>query len=308
MSIQTVEVVAVELREAKNGKPMWTCTVDNADVAKVNLFDVDSLLRANGYTMLADMEQGQTIYWLTTPFKIDVVKSGKWYNLHRLHKREDGVNPEPPLVSSVNIPRLSATEQISMIMEYAKTNPHEVVVWDSETTGVTAYAEIISLGGVYLDSGDSTFGPSGDLFIRPRNMAAVDKTSHVHGITSNDLEDKSDFSYWYQSVRKLLHGKVWVIYNAPYDVRMLDIECANYGLPPIVPLFVVDAMELYGKYVSNWLQGRNGWRSYKLTDAVKALGLTVNDAHNAYADSIMTRDLLLAMFTSVEPTLSEETA
>lgn len=279
-------IVVVERAQTKTGGPMWRCQTE--DGKNVNVFADDygkDPFGKVGYGELSAMQIGEVLHWSNCPINVILVQNGQWYNLKAIEARPDGVSPDPELTSSINIPRLSAIQQAQYLMQIEGT---DVVVWDSETTGLGDSDEIVSIAAVTLSGGEIVFD-EGNIFICPMPPEKVDKAAHIHGITSEFLQGKPHFVNVYERLRNALHGKIWVAYNVSFDWRMLDLMCARYNCDPIVPAIVIDAMDIVTRYNSDWTTGRANASKIKLVDAAELLGVIVQDAHNALGDCVMTR-------------------
>ncbi len=161
-----------------------------------------------------------------------------------------------------------------------------IAVFDLETTGVdTDTSRIVSACIAILD-------PNGDLVDRwdwladpgieiPAGAAAV------HGITTERAramgrEAKIVVAEIAQSLRMIFGmGIPLVVYNAPYDLTLLDRECRRHDLDPILrPGPVIDPLVI-DKAVDRY---RKGKRTLEATAAL--YGVALDDAHDAGSDAI----------------------
>jgi DNA polymerase III epsilon subunit-like protein/8-oxo-dGTP pyrophosphatase MutT (NUDIX family) len=168
-------------------------------------------------------------------------------------------------------------------------------VFDLETTGVDVdTARIVSACVAILD-------PDGSVVARWDWLAdpGIDipaGASAVHGITTERaralgrpaLQVVNEIS---QSLRVLFAlGVPLVVYNAPYDLTLLDRECRRYGLEPLEAAApVIDPLVL-DKVVDRF---RKGKRTLEVTAALYAVEL--DDAHDAGADAIAAGRVALAL-------------
>ncbi|MCU1439753.1 MAG: hypothetical protein JWP85_750 [Rhodoglobus sp.] len=161
-----------------------------------------------------------------------------------------------------------------------------LAVFDLETTGVdTETARIVSACIALLDV-------DGDVIARwdwladpgieiPHGAAAV------HGITTERARALGRLSAHVvaeiaQSLRMVFGlGMPLVVYNAPYDLTLLDRECRRHGLPalesaaPVIDPLVIDkAVDRY----------RKGKRTLEVTASL--YGIPLDDAHDAGSDAI----------------------
>lgn len=86
-------------------------------------------------------------------------------------------------------------------------------------------------------------------------------------------------------VQALYEGRPLVIYNAPYDLTLLDRECRRHGIEPLgaarVPLRVIDPLVL--DRATSYRKG-----SRKLVDVARHHGVTLteDDAHTSAGDCL----------------------
>jgi DNA polymerase III subunit epsilon len=162
---------------------------------------------------------------------------------------------------------------------------HALGVFDLETTGVdvetarivTAHVGLIDMTGRSIVEGAWLADPGVEI---PEGAAAV------HGITTERA--RADGRPSGEVVAEIIaaieavfaRGIPLVIYNAPYDLTVLDREAKRHGLAsPVIgnvvdPLVIDKALDTY----------RKGKRT--LEAASELYGVTLSDAHDAAADAI----------------------
>jgi DNA polymerase-3 subunit epsilon len=69
----------------------------------------------------------------------------------------------------------------------------------------------------------------------------------VHGLTDDFLADKPRFAEKAGELLAFLGDAMLVAHNAQFDVRFLNFELAEAGLPPLDPGRIVDTLELARK-------------------------------------------------------------
>ena len=159
-------------------------------------------------------------------------------------------------------------------------------VFDLETTGVdvetarivTACIAVIDADGAVVDRWDWLADPEVDI---------PEAASEVHGITTERarLEGRPSgvvVAEITQTLRTLFGlGIPVVVYNAPYDLSLLDRECRRNELEPLIdPAPVVDPLVL-DKQVDTYRKGKR-----TLEAAAAHYGVALDDAHDAGADAI----------------------
>lgn len=167
------------------------------------------------------------------------------------------------------------------------------VFLDTETTGLGLRDEIIEIavvdhqGAVLLDT---LLSPT-----VPVSTGAIE----VHGIQDADLIRSPSFPDILPRLAAILRDRLVVIYNADFDIAMLEQTARAYGLPDDINVLFSAAgyhcaMLHYAAY---WKErGRYGYRWQKLTDAIRQQGIQLPDhlqPHRALADAEMTRQLTL---------------
>lgn len=130
------------------------------------------------------------------------------------------------------------------------------VILDTETTGL-GYAEIVQIavidheGNVLLDT-----------LCKPLNYAEPNEATAIHGITPEMVADAPCFGEVYEQLYPLLHGREVVIYNAGFDVGILNHCKELYRLPSYKTRETHCAMlwyaQFYGEYSHYW--GNYKWQ------------------------------------------------
>jgi DNA polymerase III epsilon subunit-like protein/8-oxo-dGTP pyrophosphatase MutT (NUDIX family) len=161
-----------------------------------------------------------------------------------------------------------------------------LAVFDLETTGVdTETARIVSACIALLDV-DGGVIARWDWLADP-GIEIPPGAAAVHGITTERARALGRPSTHVvaeiaQSLRMVFGlGMPLVVYNAPYDLTLLDRECRRHGLPafeaaaPVIDPLVIDkALDRY----------RKGKRTLEVTAAL--YGIPLDDAHDAGSDAI----------------------
>lgn len=168
-------------------------------------------------------------------------------------------------------------------------------VFDLETTGVDVdSSRIVSACVAVLDD-------AGDVVARwdwlaDPGIEIPAAASAVHGITTERVRAEGRTARTVvaeiaQTLRVLFAtGVPVVVYNAPYDLSLLDRECRRYGLEPIeAPGPIIDPLVI-DKSLDRY---RKGKRTLEVTAALYEVPLT--DAHDAGSDAIAAGRLALAL-------------
>jgi len=166
------------------------------------------------------------------------------------------------------------------------SNWGRLAVFDLETTGVDVEtARIVSACVAVLES-DGAVVERWDWLADP-GIDIPEGASAVHGITTERAQAlgrpaQDVVAEITQSLRVLFGlGIPLVVYNAPYDLTLLDRECRRHGVAPLVTITpVIDPLVL-DKAVDKY---RKGKRTLEVT--AELYGVTLDDAHDAGSDAI----------------------
>jgi len=159
-------------------------------------------------------------------------------------------------------------------------------VLDTETTGVGKGDEIVQIGIV-----DKNGTVVMNQLVKP-SQPIPDGASAVHGIYDDDVTDAPTYKDVYVNLSKVLAGQVVIAYNMDFDWRMLQQSSYKYRLPDIRTGKRDCAMKQYAKFNGKWNPRRRSYTWHKLGAAVELEGLTVENAHDAVGDVLMTLALI----------------
>lgn len=161
-----------------------------------------------------------------------------------------------------------------------------LAVFDTETTGVdTETARIVS-------ANVSVIGPDGAVierrdWIADPGVEIPDAAAAVHGISTERARAEGRppvevVAEIVESLRDVLgRGLALVVYNAPYDITLLNREALRHGVPPLVdPAPIIDPFVL-DKAVDRYRKGKR-----TLEVCAELYGVELVGAHDAGADAI----------------------
>ena len=137
------------------------------------------------------------------------------------------------------------------------------VVLDTETTGTSETDEIIQIA---ILSCDGTLLL--DTLVRPTQRIPFESTA-IHGIIDDDVRTAPTFPTVNEKVQSVIEGKTIVIYNAQFDVRLIQQSLAKYNLLPLGLDFdqVECAMLMYSAWVGEqWPYGGYKWQRLESGD------------------------------------------
>lgn len=174
-------------------------------------------------------------------------------------------------------------------------NRRDVLILDTETTGLGTSAELVELAII-----DTTGKVLVDELIKPTVSVPPD-ASRIHGITDSVLR-KAGAKTWplhYDSVRKIvLASNMLLVYNLEYDERIIRQTCGKYDLRnPLGSIRRQCFMLKYAEY--RGLPGRyGGYRWHKLEDAYSHECGNSTQEHRALSDCRMVLDVMQAVASS----------
>ena len=170
----------------------------------------------------------------------------------------------------------------------------DALVLDTETTGLDEKAEIIEISLITM-SGRVVL----DTLVKPKTMIPLEATK-VHGITMEMVQNAPSFTeLWEAGLSNILLQRPLTIYNAEYDLRLLEQTCRSCGIKPHKKFQAECAMKLYSAFKGVWDERFNKFKWHSLSNAARQCGLQLpEDLHRSLADIQLTRKLLLFMANS----------
>jgi DNA polymerase-3 subunit epsilon len=165
------------------------------------------------------------------------------------------------------------------------TPPGQVLILDTETTGLGADAEIIQLAMIDLGGNEIM-----NTLVRPKYAIPRDARA-IHGITDSMVANAPFWSDIAPRFEELVKGKTLVIYNAAYDLRLLRQTYQINQIPCALPYQDVQcAMEIYAEYAGEWTGRSFRWQKLQggdhsaVGDCRAVLSLIKSMAHQAPVD------------------------
>ena len=183
----------------------------------------------------------------------------------------------------MNTDRLDAIEFANKLLSL---NP---LFLDTETTGLDNQSEIIEL--CIIDNEDRVLF---DSLIKPIAPIPPDST-HIHGITSAMVADSPNWITVWPKVESILRGSQICIYNADFDLRMIQQTHNRYGLlwkPSNSETNLHCMMKLFAQFRGDWDSRRKAYRWSSLDDAGKYAKVPLPNTHRALDDTRLARALL----------------
>lgn len=299
MNDYTHEIIRIERGATKgSGSPMYKClTSDNQmvnifqhELPERNTFD---LMVQAGYAGFTLLELGEVQYWHDHPIQVELVKEGQWWKLAAVEPRPKLAEADEAFAPDVNL----CMDRAQRLSNLLTTRSYEWRYWDTEMTGLQEDDEMVAASVVNV-RGNILF----DELICPRNPQKLlrpgkyGKTaSDVNGITPDMLLDAMLPEDALVDLANCLTGRVWVAYNAPFDVAALERECLRFNHPLIYALGIHDAMQIFAEYLGDWQPKYRSFRTVTLSEAARLLDLDPGQTHTASADALATLEIIRAI-------------
>lgn len=167
----------------------------------------------------------------------------------------------------------------------------DFVVLDTETTGLRDDDEAVSLavvskvGEVLLDT----------LLCHTKDSSP--EALRVHGHSRAETRAAPPFSEIWPRLLKLIQGQALVIYNADFDLRIINQMLRRYEIDTAPDLRSITncAMDAFSMFYGEWNDYYGSYRWQKLTVAAAHFGIDTSGAHGAAADALMTLRVVEAM-------------
>lgn len=166
----------------------------------------------------------------------------------------------------------------------------DYLVLDTETTGLDAGSEICQIAII-----DSTGKPLLDTLVKPVQPIPAEATA-IHGITNETVKNAPPFPY--QLIRKLLNGKSVIVYNAEYDIGILQSSTDVLGFTDFRWVHTANfycAMKHFAQIYGDWNDYHQSYRWQKLSTACAYYKIPVTKAHGALEDCLATLEVCKAM-------------
>jgi DNA polymerase III epsilon subunit-like protein len=160
------------------------------------------------------------------------------------------------------------------------------VYLDTETTGSGPKDEIIEIG-IVDDDGQTLF----ESLVKPIGKVPADAT-RVHGIRDEMLAAAPRWMHVWPKVEAILMGRQVAIYNAEFDLRLMQQTHALYKIRWQFPGEAFCVMKLYAKFYGEYNPRTMDYKWQSLANAGQQCGIALPNAHRATADVLLTRAVL----------------
>jgi len=160
------------------------------------------------------------------------------------------------------------------------------VYLDTETTGLNPTDQIVEIS--FVDHDGSVLYES---LVKPTMPIPLDAT-RVHGISAATVKDAPTWPEIWPQVEAILSTRRVAIYNADYDLRLLQQTQRAHQLDWQIAVSNFCIMKLYAQFRGEWDSRRGSYRWHKLDEARYQCRLDLPNAHRARADALLARAVL----------------
>jgi DNA polymerase-3 subunit epsilon len=179
-------------------------------------------------------------------------------------------------------------EAILRAKDYLKNKP---VYLDTETTGTGPNDNILEIAVIDHDGAVLV-----DTLVKPMGAIHPDAL-RIHGIHDTMLVEAPRWGEVWREVSRVLTGRQVGIYNAEFDLRMMQQSHTRnwmrWVLPEGMQAFCV--MKLYAQFHGEWNPRRADYRWQSLEAAGRQCGIPLPNSHRAKQDTLLTRAILETM-------------
>lgn len=149
--------------------------------------------------------------------------------------------------------------------------PEDVIILDTETTGIGKEDEIIQLSGI-----DGYGREVINIYLKPERKVSWPEAERVNHISPMMVSNANTISSIRTQLQNFLNSyKCIVGYNIKFDIRMLNQSALN-----VSHMAVIDVMPMYVKHYGTY---KNGKLTAKLVEAAEHYGYNY-DAHDSLED------------------------
>lgn len=174
----------------------------------------------------------------------------------------------------------------------------EYLILDTETTGLDHRAEICEIA-IINHVGETLLNTR----VKPKNAIPAD-ASRIHGITNEMVANAPRWGDMRGLVADCIIGKPLIIYNADYDLRIMDQSDRMASVPPYTwhKYKTLCAMMAASEAIGDWNDYHGNYRWQKLTVAHSWFECppVSAPAQSALGDCLMTLNITRALLERVK--------
>lgn len=188
-------------------------------------------------------------------------------------------------------------KQLSYTFLFDTPPPNEVVVFDTETTGLNPKKdEILSIGAVIVKENKILTSQKFELFVKP-SKDIKEESIKIHQIRNIDLENGREPK---EAIEQFLHfigSRPLVGYYIDFDVKMV-----NKYIKPLIGITLPNPqIEVSGIYHDKKIKLiPDGTIDLRFDVMMKDLGLPIFGKHDALNDAVMTAMMYVKLQNTVK--------
>lgn len=169
---------------------------------------------------------------------------------------------------------------------------HDPVILDTETTGLDSLAQICDMALIGADGKVLL-----NTLVKPTHSIPL-AIAKLHNINDQAVKDAPSFVEVWSHLQPLIAEKHIIIYNAPFDRRMLLQSAAAHlmKLNDRNSAGLHCAMQLYAQWRGDLKSNGRGWRWHRLELAADQCSIApTGQLHRAHTDAEICRQIVLKM-------------
>ena len=162
---------------------------------------------------------------------------------------------------------------------------------DTETTGTDRSSEIIEI--CIIDHDGTSLYQS---LVKPASSIPA-QTTQIHGITNEMVKNAPPWYKVWPEIETILFNRSIGIYNAEFDLRMLQQTHAKFRMPwrPTLLGNSFCIMKLYAQFYGEWDPIRGSYRWQSLETAGRQCKIPLLNTHRALDDARLAREVMHAI-------------
>lgn len=289
-------IIAIERTETSGSGqsgvkyPMWKCRLEGGK--SVNVFK-HTMAARNTHALfeayhpeLDAMGMNEVVMWTQHPIAVHCIPDGNWLKVATVAPRPEGAKPDEEIDNTAT--QRLARAGVQKWAGFFLIDDH--LIMDIETADDTNTSEVLSIS-VISTRGETIYKS----LIKPTIPDFVNRAEHVNGITIDMLKDAPTLADIYQKIVTALSCEIVAVYNADFDIPVLQHALIRSGLQPVAIMAAVCVMKQFAMYRGEWNFIKQSWRWAKLGEAAAMFGIKTPSAHEAEADCITTLEIIKAM-------------
>jgi DNA polymerase-3 subunit epsilon len=162
------------------------------------------------------------------------------------------------------------------------------VYLDTETTGIGPNDNILEIA--IVDDGGNILV---DTLVKPVGTISSEAAA-VHKISDGMVQGAPRWGEVWGDIEAVLAGRLVGIYNADFDLRMMqqshDLNWLKWITPAGMKTFCI--MKLYAQFYGKWNPRRGNFRWQSLDAASRQCGIALKNTHRAKDDTLLTKAIL----------------